>query len=135
MKKRGVSPVIATVLLIALVTAAAAIVFLVVIPMLQGSPEAIITITPGSTNTTTGDRAIQIKVEAKNGPLNITGVSVIGLTGVQILDLPEGSSLIGTVIAENEFDTLYIVGPFALGAVYDITLSFGELDKTFSHTA
>lgn len=135
MKKRGVSPVIATVLLIALVTAAAAIVFLVVIPMLQGSPEAVLTITPGSTTTTTSDRAIQIKVEAKNGPLNITGVSVIGLTGVQILDLPEGSSLIGTVIAENEFDTLYIVGLFDLGAVYDITLSFGELDKTFSHTA
>lgn len=50
MKKRGVSPVIATVLLIALVTAAAAIVFLVVIPMLHPTPKAIVDIVNVSDN-------------------------------------------------------------------------------------
>ncbi|MHA1305023.1 MAG: archaellin/type IV pilin N-terminal domain-containing protein [Candidatus Heimdallarchaeaceae archaeon] len=41
-KKRAVSPVIATVLLIALVVAAAAIVYLVVIPMLRGDPNLVV---------------------------------------------------------------------------------------------
>ena len=135
MKKRGVSPVIATVLLIALVTAAAAIVFLVVIPMLKPSTEALLTPTPNSTDVGGGDRAIEVKVEAKGGALNITGVTVTGLTGVEILDAPTGSSMIYVVIEENTFDMVYIVGAFSVGTSYDITLEFIDVSKSFSHTA
>ena len=135
MKKRGVSPVIATVLLIALVTAAAAIVFLVVIPMLQPKSEATLIITPGSNDVGGGDRAIEIKVDAVGGSLNVTGVTVFGLTGVQLLDTPTGSSMIGTVIDQNGSDMIYIVGAFSVGTSYDITIHFVNLDKSFSHTA
>ncbi len=135
MKKRGVSPVIATVLLIALVTAAAAIVFLVVIPMLQPKSEATLIITPGSNDVGGGNRAIEIKVDAIGGSLNITGVTITGLTGVQLLDTPTGSSMIYVVIEENKSDMIYIVGAFNIGTSYDITLEFAELSKSFSHTA
>ena len=135
MKKRGVSPVIATVLLIALVTAAAAIVFLVVIPMLQPKSEATLIITPGSNDVGGGNRAIEIKVDAIGGSLNITGVTVTGLTGVQILDTPTGSSMIYVVIDENGSDMVYIVGAFNVGTSYDFTLEFAELSKSFSHIA
>ena len=51
LNKRAVSPVIAVVLLIALVTAAVAIVFFVVLPMVQGDPQLVVMkITPGDTN-------------------------------------------------------------------------------------
>ncbi len=135
MKKRGVSPVIATVLLIALVTAAAAIVFLVVIPMLQPKSEATLIITPGSSDVGGGDRAIEVKVDAVGGSLNITSVTVTGLTGVQLLDTPTGSSMIYVVIAAEGTDMVYIVGAFNVGTSYDITLEFAEVSKTFSHTA
>jgi flagellin-like protein len=135
MKKRGVSPVIATVLLIALVTAAAAIVFLVVIPMLQPKSEATLIITPGSSDVGGGDRAIEVKVDAVGGSLNITSVTVTGLTGVQLLDTPTGSSMIYVVIAAEGTDMVYIVGAFNIGTSYDITLEFAEVSKTFSHTA
>ena len=130
MKKRGVSPVIATVLLIALVTAAAAIVFLVVIPMLQPKSEATLIITPGSSDVGGGDRAIEVKVDAVGGSLNITSVTVTGLTGVQLLDTPTGSSMIYVVIAAEGTDMVYIVGAFNVGTSYDITLEFAEVSKT-----
>ncbi|MCE7747258.1 MAG: hypothetical protein GPJ51_02605 [Candidatus Heimdallarchaeota archaeon] len=135
MKKRGVSPVIATVLLIALVTAAAAIVFLVVIPMLQPKSEATLIVTPGSSDVGGGDRALEVKVDAVGGSLNITSVTVTGLTGVQLLDTPTGSSMIYVVIAAEGTDMVYIVGAFNVGTSYDITLEFAEVSKTFSHTA
>lgn len=135
MKKRGVSPVIATVLLIALVTAAAAIVFLVVIPMLQPKSEATLIITPGSNDVGGGDRAIEVKVNAVGGSLNITSVLVTGLTGVQLLDTPTGSSMIFVVIEAEGTDMIYIVGAFNVGTSYDITLEFAEVSKSFTHTA
>lgn len=135
MKKRGVSPVIATVLLIALVTAAAAIVFLVVIPMLQPKSEATLIITPGSNDVGGGDRAIEVKVDAVGGSLNITSVLVTGLAGVQLLDTPTGSSMIFVVIEAEGTDMIYIVGAFNVGTSYDITLEFAEVSKSFTHTA
>ena len=134
MKKRGVSPVIATVLLIALVTAAAAIVFLVVIPMLQPKSEATLIITPGSTDVGGGYRAIEVKVDAVGGSLNITSVTVTGLSGVQLLDTPTGSSMIYVVIPAEGTDMVYIVGAFSIGTDYDITLEFAEVSKSFTHT-
>ncbi len=135
MKKRGVSPVIATVLLIALVTAAAAIVFLVVIPMLQPNSEANLFITPGSNDVDGVNRSIEVKVDAVGGSLNITGVMVTGLTGVQLLDTPAGSSMIYVVIEAEDSDMIYIVGAFNVGTSYDFTLEFAEVSKSFSHKA
>ena len=139
MKKRAVSPVIATVLLIALVTAAAAIVFLVVIPMLNPAPTALITATTGSTDAGGGDRAIAVKIDALNGALNITGVEVTGLTGVTILDAPAGVSVIYDVIPKDGSMTVYLVGAFNIGTEYSITISFesggSSISSTFAHTA
>ena len=139
MKKRAVSPVIATVLLIALVTAAAAIVFLVVIPMLNPAPTALITATPGSTDAGGGNRAIGVKIDALNGALNITGVQVTGVTGVTVLDSPTGASVIYDVIAKDGSMTIYIVGAFDIGTEYSITISFdsggSSISSAFTHTA
>lgn len=139
MKKRAVSPVIATVLLIALVTAAAAIVFLVVIPMLNPAPTALITATPGSLEAGGSNRAIAVKIDALNGALNITGVDVTGLTGVTLLDAPEGSSVIFDVIAKDGSQTIYIVGAFAESTEYSIIITFesggSEIASSFKHTA
>ena len=139
MKKRAVSPVIATVLLIALVTAAAAIVFLVVIPMLNPAPVALITVTPGSTDAGGGDRAIAVKIDAKNGALNITGVTVTGVAGVTVLDMPTGTSVIHEVVAQDGSMTVYIVGAFSVATEYSITISFesggSTISSTFAHTA
>ncbi|UJG41089.1 MAG: DUF1080 domain-containing protein [Candidatus Heimdallarchaeum aukensis] len=56
LNKRAVSPVIAVVLLIALVTAAVAIVFFVVLPMVQGDPQLVVLkITPSDTD---GDKRV-----------------------------------------------------------------------------
>jgi flagellin-like protein len=135
MKKRGVSPVIATVLLIALVTAAAAIVFLVVIPMLQPNIDATLIATPNSSDAGGGNRAIEINIKALGGALNISSVTVTGVTGVEILDAPTGATVVGTVIEENDQLTVYVVGAFTVGIEYDITIEFDSISKTISHTA
>jgi FlaG/FlaF family flagellin (archaellin) len=139
MKKRAVSPVIATVLLIALVTAAAAIVFLVVIPMLNPAPTALLTVTPNSTDAGSGNRAIQVDVKALNGALNITGVDVTGVTGVTLLDSPTGSSVIYSIITQDGSMTIYIVGAFSVATEYSITISFesgvSSIAQSFTHTA
>ena len=144
MRKRAVSPVIATVLLIALVTAAAAIVFLVVMPMLKPSPDANITVHPGSIPGTGSNRKIQVDIEAKNGNLNITGVTAVPtsggseLTNLDVQDA-QGNSLLNTIINQDTSKTVYIVGPFSEGTQYTITLHFtsggSTVDKTFTVTA
>ncbi len=64
-KKRAVSPVIATVLLIALVVAAVAIVYFVVFPMLQGEPSLVVVST--TLSDTNGDKRVdQILINYKN---------------------------------------------------------------------
>ncbi|MHA1345227.1 MAG: archaellin/type IV pilin N-terminal domain-containing protein [Candidatus Heimdallarchaeaceae archaeon] len=139
MKKRAVSPVIATVLLIALVTAAAAIVFIVVIPMLNPAPTALIIATPGSTDAGGGDRAIAVKIDALNGALNITGVEVTGVVGVTILDSPTGTSVVYEVVPQDGSMTVYIVGAFSVATEYSIIISFesggSEISSAFTHTA
>ena len=144
MSKRAVSPVIATVLLIALVTAAAAIVFLVVMPMLKPAPDALITPQQGSTAATSNNRKIQVDIKALNGDLNISSVSAVissngtTLSGVTIEDA-QGNSLIGSLINKDQSITAYIVGPFVQGTQYSITISFtsggSTISKTFDVTA
>ena len=67
MKKRAVSPVIATVLLIALVTAAAAIVFLVVIPML--TPANAILLPKSTVDNGDGNFTVTIGVTAEGSDI------------------------------------------------------------------
>ncbi len=104
----------------------------------QPTPVAILLITPGSADGGGGSRFIEIRIDAMSGPLNITEVYVEGL-GVQALDTPSGSSVIGTVIEENATDMVYIVGSFIVGTKYHIYLYFtsGEHDivEDFKHIA
>ena len=43
--------------------------------------------------------------------------------------------MIGTIIAENDKETLYLVGAFAETGSYDITIDFGADQVTFTHVA
>lgn len=126
MKKRAVSPVIATVLLIALVTAAAAIVFLVVIPMLNPA-NAILT----------------PKSVIDNGDGNFT-------VTVNILAQADDIVWDGTVSSSPDVDYLVVVtttpvsisngankdvqikGSFTLGEGYTLTLTFTSGQNEFT---
>ncbi len=125
MKKRGVSPVIATVLLIALVTAAAAIVFLVVIPMLQPTAVPIFIYNQGSTDLGGGTRQFIVKIEATGGPLTIDAVSVAPTLTIDVVNSTD-VTMIGQVIAAEAQASLLIKGAFVVGTDYTFTFSFSS---------
>jgi FlaG/FlaF family flagellin (archaellin) len=132
MKKRAVSPVIATVLLIALVTAAAAIVFLVVIPMLRPGATPYFVATPGSSSVNGTHRSISIEIEARGGDLIFDGVTCEQITTLEY-------SNEGAAIAENAKITVIIKATFEIGTEYTFTFTFtsgdSTFEKTFEHTA
>jgi flagellin-like protein len=119
MKKRGVSPVIATVLLIALVTAAAAIVFLVVIPMLQPNATALVTGVVGSADGD-GNYTVIITVQAEGADLVYNGTVTCSPT----LTYLSSTTAAGLSIPNGETKTITIVGSFQLGVDHTITLYF-----------
>ncbi len=124
MKKRAVSPVIATVLLIALVTAAAAIVFLVVIPMLRPGATPYFVATPGSSSVNATYRSISIQIEARGGDLVFDGVTCEQITILEV-------SNVGASIAENNKITVTIKATFEIGEEYTFTFTFTSGDSTF----
>ena len=119
MKKRAVSPVIATVLLIALVTAAAAIVFLVVIPMLQPAPEAIV---KGVTYNDQGDGnfSVTITVLAQGGDITFNGTLEASPTVAYLVV----DSTIPLSIGNGVQKTITVIGSFSAGTKYSLTLAF-----------
>jgi len=125
MKKRGVSPVIATVLLIALVTAAAAIVFLVVIPMLQPAAVPIFIYQDGSVDIGGGNRQFIVKVEAKGGPLTIDAISAVPTVVFDVVNATD-VTLIGQVIGADTQESLIFQGAFVVGTDYTLTFSFSS---------
>ncbi len=125
MKKRGVSPVIATVLLIALVTAAAAIVFLVVIPMLNPAPTALVT---GSSfeEELDGNFTIIVTVQAQAADITFNGTIT---TSPDIAYLAPVTST-GTGIGNGEIGQIEFVGSFTSGVKYSINIYFTAGDST-----
>jgi len=119
MKKRGVSPVIATVLLIALVTAAAAIVFLVVIPMLQPNATALVTSVVGTADGD-GNYTVVITVQAEGADLVYNGTATASPTVTYLASTTAG----GLSIPNGEQKTITVVGAFQIGTDYTITLYF-----------
>ncbi len=123
MKKRGVSPVIATVLLIALVTAAAAIVFLVVIPMLQPAAVPIFTYQDGSSDLGNGTRQFIVDVKASGGVLTVEAVAVAPTLTISVLNSTDGNMIGQAIVAESTV-SLKIQGAFVVGTEYTFTFSF-----------
>ena len=134
MKKRGVSPVIATVLLIALVTAAAAIVFLVVIPMLQPSAEAILTYDQGSTDVGSGNRQMLITIKATGGPLTLGSVDISPVLTISVVNGTDVDMIGQTIVAESQV-TVKVIGAFSIGTEYTITFNFSSGDDSISKAA
>lgn len=127
MKKRGVSPVIATVLLIALVTAAAAIVFLVVIPMLQPPPEAIVkSVTYNDLGD--GNFSVAITILAQGADMVFNGTVEANPTVVYLVV----DSTTPLSITNGVQKIITIIGSFTAGEAYSLTLSFlaGNNDVT-----
>lgn len=119
MKKRGVSPVIATVLLIALVTAAAAIVFLVVIPMLKPSATAV-TLSVIGTDNGDGNYTVVITIKAEGADLVYNGTVTASPTVTYLASTTAG----GLAIPNGEQKTITVVGAFQTGTEYTLTLYF-----------
>lgn len=138
MKKKAVSPVIATVLLIALVTAAAAIVFLVVMPMLNPGAKATITADPNSVDLGDGTRKIVFHIKAVGGDLTLTNVSVVPYVALTVEDAT-GNNMINGVISDGSEKTVVVIGAFTQGTEYSFTFTFTSGDSdyttTYSHTA
>ncbi|MCG3215730.1 MAG: hypothetical protein KAS63_03375 [Candidatus Heimdallarchaeota archaeon] len=118
MKKRAVSPVIATVLLIALVTAAAAIVFLVVIPML--TPANAILTEVSSIDQGDGNFSITIRAAAQASDVVFNGTVAVSPT-VTYLAV---SSTTPVTIENGESKDITIIGSFSSGVKCTITLTF-----------
>ncbi|MHA1224544.1 MAG: type IV pilin [Candidatus Heimdallarchaeaceae archaeon] len=133
MKKRGVSPVIATVLLIALVTAAAAIVFLVVIPMLNPTAKPIFTYQDGSTDLGGGTRQIKVDVRASGGSLTIESVTVSPTLTISVVNATDGS-MIGQTIEAEATVSILLKGAFVVGTDYTFTFTFTSGDDTISES-
>ena len=119
MKKRGVSPVIATVLLIALVTAAAAIVFLVVIPMLKPSATAV-TMSVVGTADGDGNYTVVITIKAEGADLVYNGT----VTASPTVTYLTSTTAAGLSIPNGEQKTITIVGAFVPPTEYTISLYF-----------
>ncbi|MBY8999801.1 MAG: hypothetical protein KGD64_02705 [Candidatus Heimdallarchaeota archaeon] len=127
MKKRAVSPVIATVLLIALVTAAAAIVFLVVIPMLNPSPQAIVIGAVGVTyDDISGNFTVIVTIQAQSADLTFNG-TVTAAPTVAYLN-PTTSQ--GYAIANGQTGQITIVGSFTSGETYNLNIYFTAGEST-----
>ena len=131
MKKRAVSPVIATVLLIALVTAAAAIVFLVVIPMLNPTAVPVFTYLDGSTDIGGGDRQISVDIKATGGSLTIDSVTVTPSLTISVVNATAGN-MIGQTIEAEATITVLIQGAFSVGTDYTFTFTFTSGDDVVS---
>ena len=125
MKKRGVSPVIATILLIALVTAAAAIVFLVVIPMLNPAPKAIV---QENNVVLAGDGlnyTVTITIQAEGGDILYTDVSASPVVTYIVLDSTEPFS-----ITNGNVKQIVFTGSFTVGTEYTLTINFSSGEST-----
>jgi len=77
-RKKAVSPVIATILLIALTVTAAAIVYFVVVPLLQANPELVAT---GYGKVSGTDNKYEVTIENNGGDsANLAGLTAITFT-------------------------------------------------------
>ena len=123
MKKRGVSPVIATILLIALVTAAAAIVFLVVIPMLNPSPKAIVQET--NAIKAGGNYTVYITIQAAGGDILYDDVTASPTISFLMLNSTQPFS-----ITNGNTKQLVFIGTFEGGTEYTLTIDFTSGEST-----
>ncbi len=126
MKKKAVSPVIATVLLIALVTAAAAIVFLVVIPMLNPSPQAIVIGAIDVTENMDGNFTIIVTIQAQSADLTFNG-TVTAAPNVAYLNVVTAD---GYAIANGQTGQVTITGSFQSGTEYKVNIYFTAGEST-----
>jgi len=118
MKKRAVSPVIATVLLIALVTAAAAIVFLVVIPML--TPANAILVEKSAIDNQDGNFTVTINVSAQAADIVFNGTVAVSPT----VSFYVVTSTTPVTIENGQQSDVTIKGTFQSGTKYTLTLTF-----------
>ncbi|MHA1115408.1 MAG: type IV pilin [Candidatus Heimdallarchaeaceae archaeon] len=126
MKKRGVSPVIATVLLIALVTAAAAIVFLVVLPMVQNpGAQALITPPSGAIDNGNGTMTFNFQIKATGGDITVSDVVVSPTVTV---------SFTSVTIGAETTQTVQVWGAFTDNTEYTFTFTFTSGDSSFTET-
>ena len=129
MKKRAVSPVIATVLLIALVTAAAAIVFLVVIPML--TPADAILVAKSTVDNQDGNFTVTINVKALAADIVFNGNVTVSPT----VSFFVVTSTTPVTIENGLQSDVTIKGTFQSGTTYTVTLTFTAGGSDFTAVA
>ncbi len=129
MKKRAISPVIATVLLIGLVVAAAALVFFVVMPMLQPSGTALVTYNTGSYTSDGTNATFSFNVQASGADITIIEVtSNNGTIVISELEIGNGQTKTLTV---STGDTQYVSGT---SYTFTIKFEYGESEGQTSLT-
>ncbi len=141
-RKKAVSPVIATILLIALTVTAAAIVYFVVVPLLTGNPELVTTDYGKVTGTTD-----QYEIELEN--IGQDAANIANLEGFELTNETDtynptaahiGTDAITFPYVINQGDTVTIVltfaGNFTPGGQYTLTVIYDSgatLDISFTY--
>ncbi|MCF2144244.1 MAG: type IV pilin [Candidatus Heimdallarchaeota archaeon] len=120
-KNKAVSPVIATILLIALTVTAAAIVYFVVVPLLKGKPE-LVPLDYGKVSGTT-DR---YKVEIQN-----TGGAEANIVGLDSFDLTNTTGTIHPVAVYVGTDPVNFTSPYVLNPNDSVTFIL-DFDTAFT---
>ncbi|MGC9780434.1 MAG: type IV pilin [Candidatus Heimdallarchaeota archaeon] len=131
-RKKAVSPVIATILLIALTVTAAAIVYFVVVPLLTVNPE-LVTTDYGKISGTTNQYEIELKNIGQD-VANIANLEAFELTNTTDTDNPSaayiGTDAVTFPYVINQGDTVIFVlefaGNFTPGGQYTLTVIYDE---------
>ncbi len=141
-RKKAVSPVIATILLIALTVTAAAIVYFVVVPLLTGNPK-LVTTDYGKVSGTTNQYEIELENIGQD-VANIANLEAFELTNTTDTYNPS-AAYIGTDAVTfpyiiNQGDTVIFVLTFAInftpGGQYTLTVIYDKgatLDIPFTY--
>jgi flagellin-like protein len=136
-RKKAVSPVIATILLIALTVTAAAIVYFVVVPMLQKKPELTI-VNPGHVTGQTNQLRFTVQnIGSGEATIDTDDITLYNVTGeadltITIIDPASGEFPISVSSqGEQQFTIELSSGDFSSGIVYEISVSGKSLEYTY----
>ncbi|MBD3189897.1 MAG: type IV pilin [Candidatus Heimdallarchaeota archaeon] len=142
-RKKAVSPVIATILLIALTVTAAAIVYFVVVPLLQKKPELVIT---SPSHVTGNSSRIQFTIQnigSGDASLTQSDISLYDVEGeieytvggTNILEIVSPDPWDGEILSQNELQVTIGIDPntpFETGNTYEIRVS-GASAQTYTY--
>ncbi len=124
-KRKGVSPVIAVVLLIALTVAAAGIIYFIVTDLLQptGSLDF-------QREVDTSATAVKLEFKANQDSVILNGYTITDSTGTNVTGVIVTLSTSTTTVENNGLVTITFTGTFTVGAQYTFEIEYEASGST-----